>query len=120
MTDQYGTTTEGAGGFLAGALSGLAVGLGLGLLLAPKSGAELRRDISQSAEDLKRAANESYQQVSGKVRDSYQQVSGTVRDTVERGREALNKGQQTWDQAREPATSSTPSFGSDPGSGYTG
>ena len=33
--------------------AGLLVGAGLGLLLAPKSGAELRQDIAESVDDIK-------------------------------------------------------------------
>jgi len=37
-------------GFLMGVLTGTAIGAGLGILLAPKSGTELRADVRQAAE----------------------------------------------------------------------
>lgn len=101
MTYDYESqySREDSGGFFAGMLTGLAVGVGIGMLFAPRSGAELRQTIAQSAGDFQRKANESYQQASEKVKD-----------VVDKGRDAVSRGKESWQQGRSdigsPSTSS--------------
>ncbi|MPZ20029.1 MAG: hypothetical protein GEV06_19250 [Luteitalea sp.] len=117
---------EGAGtqnrGLLMGFFAGLLVGAGLGLLLAPRRGSEVRRTVAASAGDLRRRASEtlhqSQEQMSHAVevgRDAY----GRARDVVERtrhprtergtehgteaGHEALDEASQAADSLRERA-----------------
>jgi len=47
--------------------AGLLVGAGLGLLLAPKSGAELRQDIADSVDDIKDKSAGIIQETKAKV-----------------------------------------------------
>lgn len=47
--------------------AGLLVGAGLGLLLAPKSGEELRRDLAHGVEDLKAKSTELIEETRLKV-----------------------------------------------------
>lgn len=91
--DKDDTFSESGGGYLAGMFTGLAVGFGLGMLLAPRSGSELRESIARSAGDLQRTAS-----------DTYQQASDKVRDVVDRGREVISRVQSTAEQAANTAT----------------
>ena len=50
--DNYEHEGSGAGGFMMGLLTGTVLGAGLGMLLAPKSGAELRGQISEGASNV--------------------------------------------------------------------
>jgi hypothetical protein len=60
-----------------------------GLLLAPKSGAELRREARDSASRAR-----------GAVADKYGTAKQAVTDVVDRGRRALNVGRETYNEAR--------------------
>ena len=53
-------------------LVGLAVGAGIALLLAPRSGEETRRDIQQRARKARRAARRMADEVTGTVSDTFQ------------------------------------------------
>jgi gas vesicle protein len=71
--------------FLFGLICGAALGALAGLLLAPKPGAELRNDVSDSARRLRRKAGEMYDKGSDVVGD----VAAKSRRAFEAGREAL-------------------------------
>lgn len=75
----------GSGSFLMGLLAGTVLGAGLGMLFAPKSGSELRNQLSEQAGRLRTTANDSYHQASEKVgqlvdrgRDVYERARGTA------------------------------------------
>src|SRR5262245_57300663 len=72
--------------FTVGLLCGAAIGAAVGLLLAPKSGAEMRTSLSGSATKLRKTFN-----------DRYEQASGMVERVVEDGREALRRGREAFD-----------------------
>jgi len=98
-------STESGGGFLIGLLSGVVLGVGFGMLMAPRAGSELRETLSQSANDFQRAASDSFNQVSSK----FNEVSSKVRETAEKGRDVLNRTKESWGEMRqesEPRTSS--------------
>lgn len=75
--------------FITGLFTGALLGAGLGLLFAPKSGSEIRRDLSERAERLQRGAS-----------DSYNQASRKITGIVDRGREALQRGRSAFERAR--------------------
>jgi hypothetical protein len=79
---------DGSGSFLMGLLAGTVLGAGLGMLFAPKSGTELRSQLSESASRLRATANDSYQQASERVGEKVSQI-------VDRGREAYERGKAT-------------------------
>lgn len=64
-------------GFLLGALIGGAAGAITALLLAPKSGAELRRDIADSSQEYYGKASEYLKTMEGRVSDA---VTSTYSD----------------------------------------
>jgi YtxH-like protein len=104
MADYYRDEHEGGGGFMMGLLTGTVLGAGLGMLLAPKSGSELRNQLTEGASSLGRRA-------SGAVND----MSERARDTAHRGSEQLRgRGSDTSIGGRSGS-----SFGSGVGLGST-
>jgi gas vesicle protein len=89
---------DGGGSFLMGLLAGTVLGAGLGMLFAPKPGAELRSQLGEQTGRLRSTAN-----------DAYSQASEKVHQMVDRGREA-------YDRARTGAQETT-GGGSTMGSG---
>lgn len=73
-------------GFLIG-LTGLAAGIAVGLLLAPKSGRDLRKDIRRTARhlpgDLQEAAEDLRDEVEHKAHD-LRTAAGDLADDVKR------------------------------------
>jgi hypothetical protein len=74
---------DGGGSFLMGLLAGTVLGAGLGMLFAPKTGSELRNQLSEQTGRLKTSAN-----------DAYAQASEKVSQIVDRGREAYDRARQ--------------------------
>lgn len=75
--------------FLSGVLIGIGVGAAAGLLFAPKSGAEIRGDMRDSADRLRREAGR-----------KYDEASTLVHDVVERSRDAWREGVETLKDAK--------------------
>ena len=71
---------DGGGSFLMGLLAGTVLGAGLGMLFAPKTGSELRTQVSEQAGRLRTTAN-----------DAYSQAQEKVSQMVDRGREAYDR-----------------------------
>ena len=71
---------DGGGSFLMGLLAGTVLGAGLGMLFAPKAGAELRNQVSEQAGRIRTTAN-----------DAYSQAQDKVSQIVDRGREAYDR-----------------------------
>ena len=89
---------DGGGSFLMGLLAGTVLGAGLGMLFAPKAGAEVRRQLSEQATRLRSTANETYNQASERI----SQASEKVSQMVDRGREAYERAKST-----PPSTTAT-------------
>jgi gas vesicle protein len=89
MADNYDRyETEHGGGFMMGLLTGTVLGAGLGMLLAPKAGSELRGQIGEQARHLANTASEQYRRASD-------QAGGWAergRDLVNQAREAVGRG----------------------------
>ena len=81
---------EGGGSFLMGLLAGTVLGAGLGMLFAPKAGAELRSQLGSQLADqtgrIREAADQGYQQASEKV----SQIVDRGRDAYDRARNNVN------------------------------
>jgi|SRR3954469_12503812 len=96
---------DGGGSFLMGLLAGTVLGAGLGMLFAPKAGAELRNQLNEQAGKLKATAN-----------DTYQQATDKVGQIVDRGKDA-------YDRARTNVTNintAAPASGEGSATGTTG
>lgn len=85
------------GGFAAGLMFGAAVGAALGFMFAPRSGAEMRRQLKDSTSRLRRTAAEGWEQVAERGRE--------LADT---GREAYEEGREGFERAAEDVTSNRP------------
>ena len=68
--------SAGSGLFLLGALAGALVGAGVALLMAPKSGAETRQDLSSGYNSMRDAATRRY-------RDLADRASAKIEQTVD-------------------------------------
>lgn len=90
------TRTWSDSGFFIGMLTGVTVGIGIGMLFAPQAGADLRHRLADSASHLKERANEGYRQASSRVHEAVERG----KEAVERGKEAVQRGQDTWSAAR--------------------
>ncbi len=93
---------DGGGSFLMGLLAGTVLGAGLGMLFAPKAGADLRNQVSEQAERLRTTAN-----------DAYSQATEKVSQMVDKGREA-------YDRARTSGGFNVGSQGGSPAGGNSG
>ena len=106
--DQY--NNEGGGGFMMGLLTGTVIGAGLGMLLAPKAGSELRGSIGEQARHLGNVANEQYRRAS----ESASGWAEKGREFVDKAREAVSRGTE---EARGYAGATTGSTYSGTGTG---
>src|ERR1700680_1723850 len=121
---------DGGGSFMMGLLTGTVVGVGLGMLFAPKAGSELRNELSDQAGALADQAQGGYRKATenaGQWAERGKDLYGKAREAVSRGAE---EGQQYVHDAAgtvaraapAPATassngssaSSSPSSGSSP------
>lgn len=93
---------DGGGSFLMGLLAGTVLGAGLGMLFAPKAGADLRNQVSEQAGKLRTTAN-----------DAYSQATEKVSQMVDKGREA-------YDRARTSGGFNVGSQGGSPTGGNAG
>ena len=64
---RYNEESAGSGLFLLGALAGALVGAGVALLLAPKSGQQIRGDISSGLNTARDAAARRYRELADKA-----------------------------------------------------
>jgi gas vesicle protein len=86
--------------FLMGLVCGAAVGAAVGLLMAPKSGAELRSQLSSSTEGMRKRAVDGYS-------TAVHAVSDVVSDVVARGSNAVQRGKSAYEEVRQSATAPT-------------
>jgi gas vesicle protein len=64
-------------------LAGLGIGIGLGVLFAPMSGEETRRNISERANDLADQARETIEQGRDRVRSGISAIRGSAESAVQ-------------------------------------
>jgi gas vesicle protein len=117
MSDTYERyDSEGNGsGFIMGLLAGTVIGAGLGMLLAPKSGSDLRGQIGEQAKHFSTKASEQYHRASEKAGD-----------WAERGREMMHQARNAMHRTAEESrgytggsTGTSGSYGNPPsGSDY--
>jgi len=74
MTRWNDQESMGSGMFLLGALAGALVGAGVALLMAPKSGAETRQDLSSGYNSVRDAASRRYRDIADKASAKFDQA----------------------------------------------
>ncbi len=117
MADTYDRyeTENGGSGFMMGLLTGTVLGAGLGMLLAPKAGAEIRNQIGEQARTVGTKASEQYRRAS-EVATEWAEKG---REAVTQARDAVHKGAEEARGYASGTTGSTSSFGSStPGSDF--
>lgn len=121
--DRFDNEGNGGGSFVMGLLTGTVLGAGLGMLFAPKAGADLRNQIGEQAGNLANTASEGYR----KATESAGQWADRGRDMYDKARDAVARGADEAQRyvrdassgiAGSPSTSSTsgPSGSSSTGS----
>jgi gas vesicle protein len=110
--DRYDTDTNG-GGFMMGLLTGTVLGAGLGMLLAPKAGSELRGTLGEQARHVSEWGTEQYRKAS----EAATHWSDKGREYVERARDVVAQGAE---DARGYAPGTSTGSSGSTGSTYTG
>jgi gas vesicle protein len=99
MYGEYEQTRQSTGHeFLSGVLFGAVVGAAVGLLFAPKSGAEIRGQVADSASRMKKQAGQ-----------TYERASSVVTEAVDRGRDAWKRGRESFQDTRDSIARETAS-----------
>src|SRR5271163_1845872 len=86
--DRYMNDSNSGGSFVLGLVTGAAIGVGLGMLFAPKSGRELRGQLSEQAGTLANQASEGYKRAAESASD----LADRGRDIYGKAREAVSRG----------------------------
>lgn len=107
--DRY--ENEGGSGFMMGLLTGTVIGAGIGMLLAPRAGSDLRGQVAEQAKNFGTKATEQW----GKASETAAGWAEKGREVVNQAREAVNRGAE---EARGYVAGSTP--GSTYNTGTTG
>jgi len=118
--DRFEDERGGGGSFVIGLLTGTVLGAGLAMLFAPKSGSELRSQISEQAGSLANAAQDKYRRVSGAAGDLAQRgrnLYDKARDAVSRGAEEAQRYVRESTSGEGPQSTTT-STGSSFGTSY--
>jgi len=103
---------DGGGSFLMGLLAGTVLGAGLGMLFAPKAGAELRSQLNEQAGKLRSTANDTFAQVKATANDTYSQATDKVSQIVDKGKDAYDRARNNVSNiSAAPATGTTGSSG---------
>jgi len=92
--DRFENEGSGGGSFVMGLLTGTVLGAGLGMLFAPKSGSDLRNQISDQAGNLANTASDGYKratEAAGEWADKGREVYDKARDAVSRGAEEAQR-----------------------------
>ena len=76
--------SAGSGTFLLGALAGALVGAGVALLMAPKSGAQTRHDLSEGYSSVRDAAARRYRDLEEKAKAKIEQATAKLEKTTDR------------------------------------
>jgi len=94
------TQDSGSGTFMIGIICGACVGAAIGMMFAPKPGAEMRRQLADQGEWLRQQAAEQAEWLRQRAGDLYGGASQTVNDMMARGREAYSVGRDAFNKAR--------------------
>jgi gas vesicle protein len=71
-----------SGMFLLGAVAGALVGAGIALLMAPKPGAEVRRDLSDGYNSVRDAAARRYRDIADRATQKVDEYTGRSSSTM--------------------------------------
>ena len=109
--DRYDNESSGGGGFMMGLLTGTVLGAGLGMLLAPKAGSELRGAIGEQARNVGNLAR-TWRQSPEQYKKASETAGHVGRARPRHGGQGARSGDRGADEARGYASGTT-------GSGYS-
>jgi len=94
---RWNEESTGNGTFLLGALAGALVGAGVALLMAPKPGAEVRRDLSDGYSSVRDAAARRYRDIADRASQRFEEASAKFEEKVDqyKGRTTSTTGDAT-------------------------
>lgn len=97
MTRWNNEDSTGSGMFLLGAVAGALVGAGVALLMAPKAGAEVRRDLSDGYSSVRDAAARRYREMADRASAKFEEASAKFEEKVDqyKGRTSSTVGDAT-------------------------
>ncbi len=101
MYEPHYEEESGGSGFILGLLCGTALGAAIGLMFAPKAGSEIRQTLYDSTGDIRQ-----------KAYDAYGQATEQVNTAVAKGRQAVERGKEAFDTARQTAAAGSGGNGS--------
>ena len=90
--------------FLAGFVVGGAIGAIAGILLAPKSGEETRRLLSESAQDMARRADETAKQIKDKADDAVSDLQRKGEEIKDKIQDLIAKQKESKEEVAEEKT----------------
>src|SRR5258708_2285838 len=86
--DRFENESSGGGSFMVGLLTGTVLGAGLAMLFAPKTGSDLRNQISEQAGNFANSASEGYRRAS----ETAGEWAGRGREMYDKTRDAVSRG----------------------------
>lgn len=84
--------------FVAGFIIGGLLGTAVALLLAPRSGAEIRHRLTDSVDDLRERADEVIRKVRGTAEELTQRGRATLDENAARLREVVERGRSSLEE----------------------
>jgi gas vesicle protein len=102
--DRFDNEGGGGGSFVMGLLTGTVLGAGLGMLFAPKPGAETRNQLSEQANTIANTAQEGYRRASETAGD----LANKGREMYDKARDAVSKGAEEAQRYVRDVTSDMP------------
>lgn len=99
--DRPYVVVERRSGGLGAFFMGTAIGVGIALLLAPRSGRETRQEIQESVDRLKRTAENTLKQVQDTVADTIQDARREMDDRIGQARDAMQAGREAARETRD-------------------
>ena len=104
MRDVFDRCSNRDGGiFVVGLLAGAALGVGLGMLFAPKSGSALRSQLSTHAGSLANQARRGYRRAANDMQEWTEQGKQAAGDLTDRGKDLYGEAREAVSRGAEEA-----------------
>ena len=103
-SDRFDNEGSGGGGFVMGLLTGTVLGAGLGMLFAPKAGAELRSRLSEASRQPHNTASEGFRKATDNAGQWAEKGRDTAGEWAEKGRtlrQSARGGESGADEAQQ-------------------
>src|SRR2546428_11753404 len=118
--DRFDNEGSGGGSFVMGLLTGTVLGAGLGMLFAPKSGSDLRNQISEQAGNLANTASDGYRKASEQAGEWADRGRGMYDKTRDAGAPRADEAQRHVPDTAGRVTGSPPAASSPPAGSTSG